>query len=63
MSSAGFWSMGGYARYVWPCFSFAAFVVVWNLWTARAFLAAARQRALRSQAMDASAAPAARVLP
>ena len=21
--SGGFWSMGGYARYVWPCFAFA----------------------------------------
>ena len=20
---SGFWSMGGYARYVWPCFGFA----------------------------------------
>jgi heme exporter protein CcmD len=53
MSSGGFWSMGGYARFVWPCFAFAALVLAWNLWSARGFLAAARVRAARALAMNA----------
>jgi heme exporter protein CcmD len=40
--------MGGYARFVWPCFGFAAAVLAWNVWSARRFLAAARLRALRA---------------
>ena len=40
--TSGFWSMGGYARYVWPCFGFAGLVLGWNLWAAR------RLRCLRS---------------
>ncbi|HXP65162.1 MAG TPA: heme exporter protein CcmD [Steroidobacteraceae bacterium] len=48
---SGFWSMGGYARYVWPCFAFAALVVAWNVWSARRSLQAARQRAARALAM------------
>jgi heme exporter protein CcmD len=51
-----FWSMGGYARYVWPCFVFAGIVLVWNLWSARRFLSAARLRAARTLAMAASEA-------
>jgi heme exporter protein CcmD len=54
MSGAGFWSMGGYARYVWPCFGFASAVLVWNLWSATRCLAAARLRARRAIAMAAS---------
>jgi heme exporter protein CcmD len=49
-----FWSMGGYARYVWPCFAFAAVVVAWNVWSAWRLLQAARQRAARALAMSAS---------
>jgi heme exporter protein CcmD len=48
-----FWSMGGYARYVWPCFGFAAAVLLWNIWAARGQFAAARLRAVRAAAMDA----------
>jgi len=51
--SNGFWSMGGYARYVWPCFAFACLVLVWNLWAARRYHAAARLRAARALAMAA----------
>jgi heme exporter protein CcmD len=46
--SSGFWSMGGYARYVWPCFGFAGVVLGWNLWSARRAMAAARLRAQRA---------------
>jgi heme exporter protein CcmD len=52
MTSA-FWSMGGYARYVWPCFGFAGAVLIWNLWSACGYLAAARVRAVRALAMGA----------
>jgi heme exporter protein CcmD len=48
-----FWSMGGYARYVWPCFGFAGAVLAWNFWSARRFHAAARLRAARALAMAA----------
>ena len=54
MMSAEFWSMGGYARYVWPCFAFAFTVLAWNLWAARAALAAAQARAARALAMARS---------
>ena len=46
-----FWSMGGYARYVWPCFAFAGVVLAWNLWSARRYYAAARLRAERALKM------------
>jgi heme exporter protein CcmD len=46
--------MGGYARFVWPCIGFACAVLVWNLWAASRFLAAARVRAARALAMAAS---------
>jgi heme exporter protein CcmD len=48
-----FWSMGGYARYVWPCFVFACVVLAWNLWAARRYHAAARARAARALDMAA----------
>ncbi|HEY2781303.1 MAG TPA: heme exporter protein CcmD [Steroidobacteraceae bacterium] len=54
MSSGGFWYMGGYARYVWPCFGVACLVLAWNLWAARRYLAAAKVRAARALAMAAS---------
>jgi heme exporter protein CcmD len=56
MSSGGFWYMGGYARYVWPCIGFACVVLAWNLWSARRYLAAAKIRAARAIAMAASEA-------
>jgi heme exporter protein CcmD len=52
MSAGAFWSMGGYARYVWPCFAFVCTVLVWNLWSARRFHLEARKRALRNLAMN-----------
>jgi len=51
-----FWSMGGYARYVWPCFGITGVVLFWNLWAARRSLTAARLRAARALAMAASEA-------
>jgi heme exporter protein CcmD len=51
---SSFWSMGGYARYVWPCFAFTGIVLLWNLWAARRSLTAARLRAVRALAMAAS---------
>lgn len=54
MMSAEFWSMGGYARYVWPCFVLAGVVLVWNWVSACARLAAARRHALRAIAMQAT---------
>jgi heme exporter protein CcmD len=53
MMSGSFWSMGGYARYVWPCFAFAGAVLAWNLWSARRYHAEARVRAARMFAMAA----------
>jgi heme exporter protein CcmD len=47
----GFWSMGGYARYVWPCFALACAVLAWNLWSARRHRAEAQLRAARVLAM------------
>lgn len=52
----GFWSMGGYARFVWPCFAFAFLVLGWNLWSARRYRAAARLRAVRALAIASSKA-------
>ena len=49
--SDGFWAMGGYARYVWPCFALAALTLVWNIGSARRHHAAARLRTLRALAM------------
>jgi heme exporter protein CcmD len=45
-----FWSMGGYARYVWPCFGLAGVVLAWNVWSARRYQASARLRARRALA-------------
>ena len=49
--------MGGYARYVWPCFTLALLVLVWNLVAARRYHASARlkaQRALLAMAAEES---------
>jgi len=48
MISGEFWAMGGYARYVWPCFVLAFVVLAWNLWSAHRYHAAARLRARRA---------------
>jgi heme exporter protein CcmD len=48
---SAFWFMGGYARYVWPCFALALAVLVWNIIAAQRFLAAAKMRAARTLAM------------
>jgi heme exporter protein CcmD len=34
-----FLDMGGYAAFVWPAFGLSAFVLVYNAWAARRFLA------------------------
>jgi heme exporter protein CcmD len=57
MNGIGFWAMGGYARYVWPCVGLTLGVLGWNLWSATRFLAAARRRAERALAMAASEGP------
>ena len=49
--SGGFWAMGGYARYVWPCFALTVAIFAWNVWSARRYHAAARQRTARALAM------------
>ena len=48
-----FWTMGGYARYVWPCFGLACVVLAWNLVSARRFQAAALLRVRRALAAAA----------
>ncbi|HEV7612930.1 MAG TPA: heme exporter protein CcmD [Steroidobacteraceae bacterium] len=50
MTGNDFWSMGGYARYVWPCFGLAGVVLAWNVWSARRYQASARLRARRALA-------------
>ncbi len=50
-AGGGFWSMGGYARFVWPCFAFVSCVLAWNLWAAARREREARRRALRALAM------------
>ena len=51
MIRGGFWAMGGYAHFIWPCFGLAFAVLTWNLWAARRHHAAARERAMRALAM------------
>jgi heme exporter protein CcmD len=43
--------MGGYARFVWPCFGLTGLVLGWNVWSAHRFQAAARVRAQRALLM------------
>jgi heme exporter protein CcmD len=52
--TSSFLSMGGYARYVWPCFGFGVVILIWNFWSARRYLNAAKLRARRNLAMAAS---------
>ena len=40
MTIGQFLAMGGYARYVWPCFALAISVLLWNVWSARRYHAA-----------------------
>jgi heme exporter protein CcmD len=40
--------MGGYARYVWPCYAIALGVLIGSWWTARRALASAEQELRRS---------------
>jgi heme exporter protein CcmD len=54
MNGMTFLAMGGYARYVWPCFLLAFVVLAWNLWAAHRYHAAARLRARRASNMAAS---------
>ena len=49
--------MGGYARFVWPSFGCAFAVILWNLWSARRFLAAARRRTARALMIAANQRP------
>jgi heme exporter protein CcmD len=51
--NGNFWAMGGYARFVWPCFILAFVVLAWNLWSARRSHVAAVARAARALAMAA----------
>lgn len=53
-SGNDFWAMGGYARYVWPCFALAIAVLAWNLLSARRFYAASLRRAERALIAAAS---------
>ncbi|MGA2709032.1 MAG: heme exporter protein CcmD [Steroidobacteraceae bacterium] len=54
MTVDGFFAMGGYARYVWPCYALAISVLLWNLWSARRYHAQALKRAQRALAMAGS---------
>jgi heme exporter protein CcmD len=51
MMNGSFWAMGGYARYVWPCYGFSFVVLAWNLWSARRLRVAAQIRARRAAEM------------
>jgi heme exporter protein CcmD len=42
-----FLAMGGYARYVWPCYALTALVVALNIYWARASLRVACAQARR----------------
>jgi heme exporter protein CcmD len=56
MSVGGFWAMGGYARFVWPCIALAIVILIWNLWSARRYHAQALKRAERAILMAGSKA-------
>lgn len=42
-----YFSMGGYAAFVWPCFLLTAIVLIWNVLAARRLHDAARSRVMR----------------
>ena len=52
---SAFFAMGGYARYVWPCFGLTLLVIVWNIWAAQRAFQAARSRARRAKAISGDA--------
>jgi heme exporter protein CcmD len=54
MITDGFWAMGGYARYVWPCVALALGILVWNIWSARRHHERALASAERAIAMAGS---------
>jgi heme exporter protein CcmD len=54
MTIGEFLAMGGYARYVWPCFALAISVLLWNVWSARRYHAQALKRVQRAVAMAGS---------
>lgn len=49
MTWSTFWTMGGFAIYVWPSFGFAFLVMVGNL-----FAAARLERRVRHEVLEAS---------
>ena len=64
VSATHFFAMGGYARYLWPCYALTALVVGYNLLSARRTLRQAQRDARRRLQMsktvampDAVAAP------
>ncbi len=52
MNGSGFFAMGGYAVYVWPCFLLTVIVLVWNAVAARRLHAKVRLLALRKLDAD-----------
>ncbi|MFZ2509313.1 MAG: heme exporter protein CcmD [Steroidobacteraceae bacterium] len=56
MNFAEFFSMGGYAAYVWPSFGLTLVLLVQNVRSARRLHASAREQAMRR--LDASRKPA-----
>ena len=49
-----FLHMGGYARFVWPSYGLALLVLGWNIWSALRLGRAARARAERRLAANAT---------
>jgi heme exporter protein D len=47
-----FWSMGGYARFVWPSYAVTFAVLFLNVYWARRALRRAREEARRRLAME-----------
>lgn len=47
MSANGFFAMGGYAAYVWPCFALVIALLIGNALAARNLHRRAREEALR----------------
>ncbi len=44
---SGYFSMGGYAAFIWPCFLLTAIVLVWNVIAARRLHNVTRSKAWR----------------
>jgi len=47
MNEGGFFAMGGYAAYVWPCFALVIALLIGNALAARGAHRRAREQALR----------------